>query len=265
MVDSNDSFLREIKEEIDRERLQNFWTRYGTAIVGAAALVIVTVAGVQIWNWQAKEQAESAGASYQKALDLVLDQKLGEATTAFGDVANDAPAGYSSLAQLQVAASLLEEGKADEARAKFEELAKQGGSNDVFGGFAQLQAAALQLGKVDFTEMENRLNDLIKAENPWRFNANELLGMAAIGAKKYSKARESFEKLLTDENTPPAMRQRANLRMAQIVVLEAGGGTPAETPAKAEEDKPAGDKPEAQKADEDKVDGAQETGASPSQ
>ena len=285
MVDSNDSFLREVKEEIDRERLENIWKQYGGLIVGAAALILVTVLAVQFWNWSVRQQEEKAGLAYQNALDLVYDKKLDKAVPAFEEIEKDAPAGYAALADLQLAASLLEEGKTAEAQAKYEELAKNSSADALFTGFAQLQAAALQLGKADFTEMENRLNDLIKDENPWRFNAMELLGAAAVGTKQYAKARELFEKILTAENTPPAMRQRANLQMAQIVILESGGETPASAPAPAKDDKSAGDtattkgpqpakaedskpedsKPEENKAEDTKTEGATEPGNSTSQ
>ncbi len=280
MVDSNDSFLREVKEEIDRERLENIWKQYGGLIVGAAALILITVLGVQFWNWKVRQQEEKAGLAYQNALDLVYDKKLDKAVPAFEEIEKDAPAGYAALADLQLAASLLEEGKTAEAQAKYEELAKNSSADALFAGFAQLQAAALQLGKADFTEMENRLNDLIKDENPWRFNAMELLGTAAVGAKKYAKARELFEKILTAESTPPAMRQRANLQMAQIVILESASETPASAPAVAKDDKPAGDtatettsppdkaeetKPEETKAEDKTTEGATEPGNSKSQ
>lgn len=278
MVDSNESFLREVKEELDRERLENIWKQYGTLIVGAAALVLIAVLAFQFWNWKVQQQANKAGAAYQSALDFVYEKKLDKASTAFAEVAKDAPAGYESLADLQLAATLLEEGKTEEAGKKFEELAKNSSADKMFSGFAQLQAAALRLGKADFTEMENRLNDLIKAENPWRFSAFELLGMAAIDAKDYTKARESFEKILTAEDAPPSMRERANLRMAQIVVLESGGDAPAKAPASESNAKPSGDTAtekgsepakaesnEPAKAEEKKTEGATEPGNSTSQ
>lgn len=260
MVDSNDSFLREVKEEIDRERLENLWKRYGTVIVGAAALIIAAVAGLQFWNLSAKSAAEQAGADYQSAMRSVLDSKLDEADGAFAKLGKDAPTGYATLAELQLAATLLEQGKKAEAQQKFEELSKRSGIDSLLKGFSALQAAALRLGEADFTEMENRLNDLVKDESPWRFNAHELLGLAALKAGQLEKARKSFAMILADGNASPAIRQRSELRMAQVAASEgktegdtAKGdaaksvGSEVKEPAAAEPDASKSEQPDADK------------------
>ena len=69
VADTNDTFLREIKEEMDRERLEKIWKRYGTLIVGAGALVVVAVAGFQIWTSMQKRAAYEGGAAYEQALE----------------------------------------------------------------------------------------------------------------------------------------------------------------------------------------------------
>jgi hypothetical protein len=220
MVDSNDSFLREVKEEIDRERLENIWKRYGTLIFAAGAVVIASVAGFQIWSWSAKSAAERAGADYQKALQSVFDSKLDDASGVFAELSKDAPTGYATLAELQLAATLVEQGKKAEALKKFDELSKRSAVDSLLRGFSALQAASLRLGEADFTEMQNRLNDLVRAGSPWRFNAHELLGMAALRAGKLDEARSSFTTILGDNDAPPAMRQRAEFRMAQVAASE---------------------------------------------
>ena len=260
MVDSNDSFLREVKEEIDRERLENLWKRYGTVIVGAAALIIAAVAGLQFWNLSAKSAAEQAGADYQSAMRSVLDSKLDEADGAFAKLGKDAPTGYATLAELQLAATLLEQGKKADAQQKFEELSKRSGIDSLLKGFSALQAAALRLGEADFTEMENRLNDLVKDESPWRFNAHELLGLAALKAGQLEKARKSFAMILADGNAPPAIRQRSELRMAQVAASEGKSegdtakgdaaksvGSEVKEPAAAEPDASKSEQPDADK------------------
>lgn len=216
MVDSNDSFLREVKEEIERERLENIWKKYGTLILGVAIAIVVAVGGIQIWHAMSKRAAEQAGIAYQAALDDVFDKKLDEAASAFGNLAKSGSGGYAALAELQLAATLLEQDKRVEALAAYEALGNSGGVDPLISGFARLQAAALRLGDAELKEMQNRLGSLIKDANPWRFNAYELLGMAAWKAGDTELARQSFGRLVSDEDTSPALRQRAELRLSQI-------------------------------------------------
>ncbi len=223
MVDSNESFLREIKQELDRERLENFWKRYGTLIIGAGAAVIVAVAGFQIWSSMERRAAQEAGAAYEQALDDVFAKKLDDASVKFSEISKSGPAGYGLLAGMQYAATLMEQGKTAEAVAEFEKVSKRGGGDPLIRSFAELQAASLRLGDADFNEMQNRLNPLIKEDQPWRFNAQELLGIAAAKAGKLDEAKAAFEKIVAEPRTPPAIRQRANLRMLQIAGSEGGG------------------------------------------
>ncbi|MCH9808590.1 MAG: tetratricopeptide repeat protein [Alphaproteobacteria bacterium] len=238
MVDSNESFLREVKEEMERERLENLWKRYGTLVIGAGVVLVAAVAGLQIWTSMAKSAAEKAGSQYQAALDSVFDKKLDDAASAFETLSKSAPDGYGSLAQLQLAATHMEQDKPAEALKVFEALATSSTADKLFKDFASLQAAALRVGDGDWTEIKNRLNDLTKDANPWRYNAQELLGVAALKAGKLSEAREAFEKLLGDSNVPPGMRQRASLRMTQILARE---GSVSDSGADAGADSKAGD------------------------
>lgn len=223
MVDSNESFLREVKEELDRERLEAFWKKHGALIVAAAAVTVLLVAGFQIWNSMRLRAAQQAGAEYEVALEEAIDGKLDAAAGGFLQLSKTAPGGYAPLAQLQFAATLVEQGKKEEAVKEFEALSKHDGADDLIRGFASLQAAAIRLGNADFREMQNRLDPLIKEGGAWRLNALELLGMAAMHAGNTDKARETFEMILSDANAPPALQQRVNYRMAQLI---AGAQTP---------------------------------------
>lgn len=45
MANENDTFIREVNEQIRSEQLSRFWGRYGIVVVGAAILVVVGAAG----------------------------------------------------------------------------------------------------------------------------------------------------------------------------------------------------------------------------
>ena len=97
--------------------------------------------------------------------------------------------------------------------------------------FAKLRAAALQIGEADFTEVENRLNDLTGEANPWRANARELIALAALKAGKNDVARSSLEQILADRGSPSDVRERAQMMMAELIPAElakapAGGAEP---------------------------------------
>ncbi len=219
MVDQ--SFDREVDEELRRERLRQIWRKYGGAIVVVAIAIVGGVAGYKGWQyWSAKRAAETGG-TLMRALALAEDGKWAEAERILAKLAEDGPAGYRVLATLRLAAAKAHAGKRDEAVRDYDRLAESAG-DDVLRGFARIQAATLRLGVADWTEMQNRLKPLLNAESPWRHSARELMGLAAWKAGKADEARRLFEEALGDGAAPPGLRRRAQMMLALLASKEAG-------------------------------------------
>ncbi len=220
MADNNDNLLREVEEELRRERLEKLWRQYGNYVIGAAALIVIVVFGYKYLERVRLQAAEVAGAEYAAAMLLKSDGKNEDAAKAFEKLVTEGPTGYRALAQLQLAGLLNEQGKKGEALATYEALAKDRSADALLSGFAALQAASLRLSDADWTEMENRLNDLAADDSPWRYNARELLGLAAFKAGKPDEARKIIEPLLADRKTPQGVIDRAQIVMGQIVATD---------------------------------------------
>lgn len=237
MADGTDSFIREVQEELRREQFARLWERYGTYVIVAAVLLVLAVAGYKYWEYDRIATAEASGARYAAAVGLVESGKAGEAQKTFEDLATSAPAGYATLSRLQIAAVAAEAGKTAEAVATYEAMA--GGSADaLLRDYAALQAAMLSLDTADWTQMQNRLNDLTNDGNAWRAPARELLGLAAYKAGKLDEARKQFERLLGDKATPPSMVERVQLMLSVVTEAEvAKGSVPAQPGPQAPEKK----------------------------
>lgn len=231
MANNDDGLLREVEEELRRERLEKLWQQYGTYVIAVAALIVVGVAGYKYMEARRISIAEEAGAQYEAAMALATGGKEGSAAKELEKLAADGPSGYQALARLQLAGILLKEGKKDEALKSFEALADDSSADSLLRDFAALQAASLRLGDADWTEMQNRLNALAADDNPWRYSARELLGLAALKAGKPDEARKVLEPLLADENAPRSIVDRSQIVMAEIAASELAKTTASEQPA----------------------------------
>jgi len=220
MANNDDGLLREVEEELRRERLEKLWKQYGTYIIAAAAFIVLGVAGYKFLEARRISIAEEAGAQYEDALGLAADGKVGSATKEFEKLADEAPNGYQALARLQLAGILLKEGKKDEALKSYEALSSDDGADSLLRDFAALQAASLRLGEADWTEMQNRLNGLAGDDSPWRYSARELLGLAALKAGKPDEARSALQPLLADDKAPPSIVERAQIVLAEIAAAD---------------------------------------------
>lgn len=244
MTDQRDSLAREIDEELRREQLLKLWERYGTYLVAAVVLIIAGIGGHRFYQHRQAAAAQAAGATLISATRDAAANKKAEARKTLDDLAASGPGGYATLARLRLAAADRQAGKTAEAASAYEAIAKARNGDALLADYAQLQAAVLRLDNAGFTEMQNRLNALVEDGNAWRFSARELLGLAARKAGSIDEARQQFQRLVADPNTPPGIGERARIMMAVLVEAElAKGGQPAQ-PAPgasgAAKDKPAG-------------------------
>ncbi|MGI9522243.1 MAG: tetratricopeptide repeat protein [Hyphomicrobiaceae bacterium] len=216
MADERDAFLREIDEEVRRERLLKLWDAYGVYVIGVVAAVVLVVAG---WKWyeaSVRSAAERAGAQFVEVTQLLSDGKTEAALQGLEQIAREGASGYAQLAQLRLAAHARQEDKPADAIVHYEAVANDSSADQVLRSFAQLQIAATKLDNAPWTETANRLTDLLKPESVWKYAARELLGLAAYNAGEYEKARQAFTELLASADTPPAYRQRAQVLMTLI-------------------------------------------------
>jgi hypothetical protein len=223
MADQTDSFLREVQEDIRRERLVAIWSRYGTYIVAAAVLLVAAVGAYKFAEHRRIQSTEAAAARFEDAVRLATAGKQDAAEKAFAEIAGDAPRGYAALARIRATGLLAKAGKTGEAIAAYDALAKDASLDDLLRDYASLQAAMLRVDSADWTEMQNRLNDLTNDKNPWRASARELLGMAAYKAGKTEEARKAFSQLLSDRSTPPSLIERSQLMLGMLAEAELAG------------------------------------------
>ncbi len=238
MADNDDSLLREVQEELRREQMQKIWQRYNGLILGAAALIVLAVAGYKFLETRRITAAETGGAEFTAAESLSDQKKKEEAAKAFQTIAESGPAGYAALAKLQLAGAQVKDGKTADAVATYDSLAKQPGADDLLKNFAQLQAASLRMADADYQEIQNRLTPLIGENAAYDKSARELLGIAAFKAKKFDEARKYLEPLLLDPNASDALQERVKVIMSGIAANEVAANAPpaaAPTPATAAE------------------------------
>ncbi len=214
---SNTDIVREVDEELRREQFEKLWNRYRNYILAAAAAVVLIVAGYKTWQWQQAQQAASAGAQFDSAIALLGDGKRNDAIKSLETIAASGAGAYPALAGLRLAALDADAGKGDAAFARYEALATSPAADANVRGFARIQAAQLRLDKADFTEMQNRLNDLATPDGVWRQSARQLLGLAAYKAGKLTEADDQFALILNDKDGRGAIGQMAEV-MRQLIL-----------------------------------------------
>jgi hypothetical protein len=209
VADETDVLFQEIEDDLRQDQANRFWTNFGKYIVGAAVVLVVSVASVQGWKSYDLKQRQAAGEAFSSAQKLVSDKNLDEALEVFTKI-SDIGSRYSVLAKFKSAALMRESGNLSGAINNYRQLANNNKINTYYKEMAIIIGAFVELDTKDkeailIAQVES-LND---AKNPWRHSAREILGLNAMKNGDKSKASLFFKTIAEDATAPKEIKDRA--------------------------------------------------------
>lgn len=213
---ASDGFIREVDEELQRDRMATLWKRFGPIVVGAVLVIVLATAGKVGWDaWQVRqlEQQGAAFAAAEAALgrndaSVAADQFAGLAASQHGDAA--------ALAKLREAEARIAGGDADAGLALLDELAGTDQIDPILRDYAAVAAAQRRLGVADPASLQAALAPQMTGGSPFRHSAREIAALAALQAGDEGAAVDALRQLLADIGTPDDMRRRAGELLATL-------------------------------------------------
>ena len=213
---SDDSFFREVSEELRQDRVKAIWTRFGTYILAAVILVVVITAAVVGWDRYQTAQANASGDAYLAALQLARDGKPDEAITALEALAADSYGAYPDLARMSIGGVYQAQGKFDAAVAAFDKVAADAGAPDALRDMAAVRAAYVLVDHGALSDVRSRVERLTGDSEALRFPAREAVALAAWKAEDTETATTLFQQLVDDPGAPNGIISRARLMLDLI-------------------------------------------------
>ena len=231
MVDRNDALLRELSDEMRADTYKKLWESYKLPIIAAILAIPLGTLGWQVYDGQRRAAAEAAGARFESARRLLVENKVSDADKAFAALSADGPTGYAALARLHSAAALVKADKKAEAVAAFDVIGADDTAGSTISDFAKLQAASLRLGTADWTEMQNRLTAVMDEKSAYQNLAREIYGLAAIKSGNIEDARKAFLLVLGDAKSSQFQRERVQGHMSAILAADLARSAKGSAPA----------------------------------
>jgi hypothetical protein len=213
---SDESLFREVDEEVRRQKIQDLWKRWGNLFIAVSLAVIAVVAGYKGWQFWELKRSEAAARDYFAAVELAEQGKSAEASKKFAELAAGGHPGYRLLARMNMAGDLAAAGKKDEAVKTYDEIAADASIDRNLRNATRIRAAYLLVDTATHDEIVRRVSDLNTPDNAWRNEAREILALAAYRAKDYSEADRLMNEAMIDQETPPNLRQRAQLMISLL-------------------------------------------------
>jgi hypothetical protein len=213
--------FQEVDEEVRREQLNRLWQRYGNYFVALCVLIVAGVAGWRGYDyWQTKKAGE-AGTAFEQAATLAETGKHQEAEAAFSKLAADGTAGYRVLARLREAGELSStDSKA--AVAAYDTIAADSSAGQLIRDLAAVRAGYLLVDSAPYPELQTRLEPLTANGRPFRHSAREILALSAWKSGDMEAARKWTDLIMTDPQTPPQTRSRAQV-LSELIAANGKG------------------------------------------
>jgi hypothetical protein len=213
---SDDSFIREVNEEMRQDQARALWDRFGPILLGIAVLVVIgTAAWVGYDYWRTKT-ANASGDRFSQALTLANEGKNDAALAELEALESDGYGAYPLLARMRAATVLAEKGDLEGAVKSFDSVAADGAIPGALRDMARLRAALLLVDGGTKADVASRVEPLTADTNPLRHSAREALALAAWKEGSAADALTLFDQIAADAAAPRNNRDRATL-MSELI------------------------------------------------
>lgn len=205
----DESFLREVDENLRRDQAADFAKTYGKWLIAAVILMLAAVGG---WlYWQDRQQRETA-AQTEELMGIYNDIATGRTRQAQIRLAPLKDSGneiVKALALLTEAAMALDRNDRNAALTNYRALAEDDGMPESYRNLSLIRATALEYDSIKPEEVIARLEPLTKPGSPWFGTAGEMTAMAYLKQGQKEKAGRLFAAIAADRQVPETLRNRA--------------------------------------------------------
>ncbi|AGG72129.1 tetratricopeptide repeat protein [Sinorhizobium meliloti] len=216
MVNQDDSFIREVNDELRSDQMKAVWTRFGGIIIGIAVLIVLGTVGKVGYDYWQESSSSQSGDTFLAALNLARENKSDEALAALTELEKDGYGSYPVLAQLRVATLQAQKGETDSAVAAFSEIGRDTRIPAALRDAARLRAAYLLIDAGTYEQVSSEVEQLAVPQNAMRHSAREALGLSAYKAGDYAKAKSWFQQIVDDAQSPRGIMNRAQMLLDVI-------------------------------------------------
>lgn len=204
--------FQEVEEDLKRERSEELWRKYGKYVIGAAAVIVLGVAGREGWKTYEHSTSIENGTRLANAVELAEagGDKQDAALEALDAIIADGNAGFVALGHFQKAAVYLRSGATPSAIAELEAVAGNADIDQVYRDLAVVQVAMNSANESNAKDLITRLEPIAVPENAWYYSAREMIALLHVAAGEIDAAKPLLTEIADDSEAPSGMRARVS-------------------------------------------------------
>lgn len=216
----NESFYREVDEELRRDQMRSWWDRYGKLAILGVVLLLAAIGGYIWWQNQQEQKAGERGETLIAAFEDVSSGNKAAAQEKLDRLAEADSPGYRAAALITKADLAIEANDLDAAARLFQQIADDEDFAAPYRELATVRMTALQFDKLPPQAVVDRLKSLAVPESAWFGSAGEMVAISYLKLDKPQDAARIFAQLAKDRKVPQSIQARA-VQMAGSLGIDA--------------------------------------------
>ena len=223
--DITDTFVKEVDENLRRDRIRDFFRENGGWIVAGVVLFLAISGGI-IWYQQHREQ--NAEQQVEQLAQIYKDIGVGNTAKVpqqLDALSNSGSKAVRASALFTRAAFALQQNDQKLAIASYKAIRDDSSLPETYRDAALIRETALEFDQLQPQQVIAQLEPLAKPGNPWFGSAGEMTALALIKQGKSREAGELFATLAKDKDVPDGVRNRA-LQISGSLGADASGAIP---------------------------------------
>jgi hypothetical protein len=207
--DINQTFLREVDENLRRDRVRDFAKKHGVWLVVAVVLFLAASGGSIWWKHHQQQRSEAEVEQLAEIFRNIGSGNIAEAPKQLDELSKSGSKSVRASAAFTRAAVALQQNDTKLAIAKYRALAGDDSLPQPYRDIALIRQTALEFDQIPAQEVILRLQPLAKPGAPWFGTAGEMTALALIKQRKNDQAGQLFAAIAKDKNVPGSTRERA--------------------------------------------------------
>ena len=223
--DITDTFVREVDENLRRDRMRELSQKYAGWMTVAVVLFLAAAGGLIYWQSYRVKQSEKQVEQLSKVFGDIGAGKFTVAPQQLDALSKNGGKSVRATAMFASAAMALEQNDVKTATAKYREIAEDDGLPKPYRDAALLRQTSLEFDSLKPAEVIARLQPLAKPGEPWFGSAAELTAVALMKQGKSREAGNLFAAIARDRQAPESLRARS-VQIASTLGIDASGAMP---------------------------------------
>tara|TARA_B100000035_G_scaffold294881_1_gene285504 strand:- start:1053 stop:1697 length:645 start_codon:yes stop_codon:yes gene_type:complete len=203
----SEEFIKEVDEDLKEEKRVKLWKKLLPYVLGFSFGVILLTSGFVFWENYTKNTNQSLGDDFTAAVGLASEDDVDAALLALDGIVDKGSDGYATIAKMKKASILIQKGDLEKGLDIYLDL-ERNAVDQSFRDIATILYVLNSMDKADPLILLEKVKPL-EASKIWRSSALELKAFIYLKTEKKEQAKETFQSILNQKNTPSSLSSRA--------------------------------------------------------